>query len=97
MAKFLVTSGSKFNPMSYDEIIKPLAQATEAHKETQAAYDELAANAESIGQMIGDGPGSEKSRKLYNDYITSMNSYIDDLYENGYSVNAMLILCRTTP
>lgn len=89
MAKFLVTSGSKFDPMSYDEIIKPLAQATEVHKETQAAYDELAANAESIGQMIGTGPGSEHARKMYDDYMNSMNSYIDDLYENGYSVSAM--------
>lgn len=89
MAKYLVTSGSKFEPMSYDDLVKPLMQATEAHKETQAAYDELAANAESIGQMIGTGPGSDNARAMYENYMTSLNSYVDDLYKNGYDISAM--------
>lgn len=88
MARYLVTSGSKFEPYSYDELVKPLAQATEAHKETQAAYDELAANAESVGALIGEGPENEMAKKMYDDYSQMLDGYIDDLSNNGYGMNA---------
>lgn len=88
MARYIITSGSKFEPYSYDELVKPLAQATEAHKETQAAYDELATNAGSIGQLIGDGEGSKEARAMYDNYMNSINGYIDELSENGYGINA---------
>ena len=89
MAKYLVTSGSKFNPYSYEQLVQPLAQATEAHMAAQNAYDELASNAGSVGDLIGEGKGSEKSRGIYNDYMTALDNYVNDLSENGYGVNAM--------
>ena len=36
MARYIVTSGTQFTPFTYDELVRPLAQMTEAHNEAQA-------------------------------------------------------------
>lgn len=86
MAKFLVTSGSKFEPYSYDELVKPLMQATEAHKQTQEVYDELAANAESVGALISKD--DVKAKQMYDAYSNTLDTYINDLQQNGYNISA---------
>lgn len=86
MAKYLTTSGSKFEPYSYDELVKPLVRATEAHRQTQEVYDELAANAESVGALISKN--DPRTQELFDSYSNTLDSYINDLQQNGYGLNA---------
>lgn len=94
MAKFLVTSGSKFTPFSYDDLVKPLAQMAEAHATTQTALDTLALEAGTLGSQIGEGEDTERSRKMYNDYMQQLQATADELYQNGYGAAAMRGLSR---
>ena len=44
MPKYLII-GSKFNPFSYQEMLAPVVQATQAHQGLEEAYGELASKA----------------------------------------------------
>lgn len=85
MAKYIVTSGAKFNPFSYDELVRPIAEATQAHNATQEQLDTLAMQAGSIASMIGTGKDNDRTRALYDSYMQKLNQVADELYNNGYS------------
>lgn len=85
MSKFLVTSGSHFTPFSYDELVKPLMYMQERHDAAQEQADTLAMQAGAIGAMLDDS--SPRSRKLYDDFMSSADSFVDDLMKNGYNRN----------
>lgn len=84
MARFLVTSGAKFTPFNYDELVKPLAQMAEAHANTQTALDTMAMEAGAIGAQIGNGDDTARSRALYDNYMKQLQSTADELYQRGY-------------
>ena len=88
MARFLLTSGAKFTPFEYDDLVKPLAQMTEAHSKTQEALDTLALEAGNIGSQIGNGADDARARALYQAYMDQVQQVSDDLYSHGYSIGA---------
>ena len=89
MAKFLLTSGAKFTPFTYDELVKPLAQMAEAHATTQTALDTMAMEAGSLAAQIGTGEGTERSRALYDNYMKQLQATADDLYKQGYGASSV--------
>ena len=88
MPKYLVTSGSHFEPFTYDELVKPVVAAQQAQDQTQQAYDALALDTESLRRYISDSEEDKETRALYDNYMDKLNEFQDDLYNNGYSPKA---------
>lgn len=87
MPKFLVTSGSYFQPFTYDELAKPIAQAVEAHNTTQDVYDQLSMETSALGRYISDNPGDSEAKMLYENYLSRLNSLQENLWNNGYNAS----------
>lgn len=87
---YLITSGSHFRPFTYDELVKPLAQMTEAQNTTQDEIDTLSMQAGAIGSMLGEE--DVRARQLYDGFMGDVDSFVDDLTENGYNANSRRML-----
>lgn len=87
MGRYLVTSGSKYQPFTYDELVKPLQQATDAYNAAQDAYDTFSAETSALGQYITDNPGDSKAKKMYDDYMLKLQTLQNNLYNNGYTAS----------
>lgn len=85
MAKYIVTSGSYFQPFSYDELAKPVAQAAEIHRSTQDVYDQISLEAEALRRYISDSPDDQEARKLYDGYMEKLSNLQNNLWSNGYN------------
>ena len=85
MPKFLVTSGSYFEPYTYDQLSKPVVQAVEAHSAAQDAYDQLSMETSSLGRYISDNPGDANAKLMYDSYLEKLNSLQSNLWNNGYN------------
>lgn len=83
MAKFIVTSGSHFTPYSYDELMKPVALAQAAYDATDDNYNKIAEDTASLQRYISDSPEDKEAKLLYNSYIDKLNSFRNDLWNNG--------------
>lgn len=87
MPKFLVTSGSYFQPYTYDELAKPIMQAVEAHNATQDVYDQLGMETAALGRYISDNPGDSDAKMIYENYLSRLNSLQENLWNNGYNAS----------
>lgn len=85
MPKFLVTSGSYFQPYTYDELAKPIMQTVEAHNAAQDVYDQLGMETSALGRYISDNPGDSDARIMYDTYLNQLNSLQESLWNNGYN------------
>ena len=85
MPKFLVTSGSYFQPFTYDELAKPIMQTVEAHNAAQDAYDALALDTEALRQYIEREPNSPEAKALYDTYTQQLSSLQNNLWTRGYN------------
>ena len=83
MSRFIVTSGSHFTPFSYDELVKPIAQYTEAYNTAQQEADTLAMQAGAIGSMLGNK--DVRTKEMF-------NSYMNDINNDNNSISIMIIL-----
>ncbi len=87
MPKFLVTSGSYFQPFTYDELAKPIMQTVEAHNAVQDAYDTLTTETAALRNYISENPDDTNARMMYNNYITKLESLQNNLWNNGYNAS----------
>lgn len=85
MPRFIVTNGSYFEPLSYEELVKPVAVAQEAQNSAEEAYATLGTEASALGQYISDNTGDVKAKALYDSYISRLNTLQDNLWKNGYN------------
>ena len=85
MPKFLVTSGSYFQPFTYDELSKPIMQTVEAHNAAQDAYDQLSMETSALGRYITENPDDVNAKRMYDSYLAKLNSLQDNLWNNGYN------------
>lgn len=85
MPKFLVTSGSYFQPFTYDELSKPVVQTVEAHNAAQDAYDQLSMETSALGRYITENPDDVNAKRMYDSYLAKLNSLQDNLWNNGYN------------
>lgn len=85
MAKFLVTSGSYFQPFTYDEMVKPLAQMAEAQNAAQDAYDALSMETAALEGYISQNEDDVEARALYDNYMKRLNTLQDNLWGYGYT------------
>lgn len=85
MAKYIVTSGSYFQPFSYDELAKPVAQAAEIHRATQDAYDQYDMEAEALRHYLDMEPEDSEARRMYDNYMAKLENLQNNLWSNGYN------------
>ena len=86
MARYIVTSGSNFEPFTYDQLVKPLQQMADAQNATQDAYDTIAAETSALRNYISaDGADDAMAREMYDNYVTKLNALQDNLWKNGYN------------
>ena len=85
MAKFIITSGSHYTPFTYDELVKPIQQMTDAQNASQDVYDELDLRSEALRNYISDNPEDKQARAMYDSYMTKLSTLQDNLWKNGYN------------
>lgn len=81
MAKVII-NGAQFRPFTMDELLKPLALATEEHHRIQDQYDAMAQEA-SFWDLILPKDESSKSRQAYQSYMDDMQAQVNALNESG--------------
>ena len=87
MPRFLVTSGSYFEPFTYDELSKPVMQTVEAHNAAQDSYDTLTSETEALRQYLMREPEDSEARRLYDNYVQRLTTLQDNLWKNGYNAS----------
>ena len=83
MPRYIVTSGSHFEPFSYQELMTPLAQLQSEHNAAQEQYTSLGEQAGLLEQYITDNPDDSEARALYDNYQTKLSRLQEDLWNNG--------------
>jgi len=82
---YLVTSGSHFRPFTYDELVKPLAQMTEAQNAAADQYEAVAMETDALAQYLESEPEDSRARMLYDAYRNRLKTLQDNLWANGYN------------
>jgi len=85
MGKYLVTSGSYFEPFTYEQLNAPIREMAEAHRTTQDAYDQISLEAEALRQYISDAHGDERAKAMYDSYMDKLSALQNNLWSNGYN------------
>lgn len=85
MPNILIGYKGKFEPFSFDELLKPVAYATEQQDAYEQAYNTLGDSADAIGASLNpNDPGSQKAFEIYNNYTTQLNDARDALLQNSF-------------
>lgn len=88
MSRYVVTSNSYFEPFSYDEMVKPIAQMTEAQNAAQEAYDQLSMGTEALRNYISyDGADDAEARAMYNNYMAQLQTLQNNLWDRGFNTS----------
>ena len=72
----------KFRPFSYEEMVRPLEQATIAHREIEDAYGQLNMEANTVESMINSETDPESARR-YQAYADNLRQQADNLAKYG--------------
>ncbi len=83
MARFIATSGSYFDPMSYEELAKPLDYAQERHDKAADAYEALSAETSALERYISQNEDDVQARALYDNYMKKLNTLQTNLWTSG--------------
>lgn len=78
----ILSNSAKFNPYTFDEMLKPIAIAAEAYNKTQEGLIDLGSKAELMKQYVAENPNSSYASK-YADYINEIEKQADSLNTIG--------------
>lgn len=84
MAATILNVGSKFNPLSFDEMVKPYLMYKQEADKTEAAINDYTEKGDVIGSLIDSNRDTEASA-LYNQFNEAAQSAITNFYNNGYT------------
>lgn len=86
MAANVLTIGSKFNPLSFDEIAKPLIMYKQEADKLEEEMNKYEEQGDVIGSLIN--PTSDiEANKLYTTFKNNAISATNDFYNNGLNSN----------
>lgn len=88
MAGAYLTIGAKYRPFSYDELIRPVAMATEMHNKIDEQYAALQEKA-GVWENLANKETDPESYKKYKDYSDSLKAQAEDLAKNGLNPQSM--------
>lgn len=78
---------SRFKPFTYDDFMKPILLATQAHRELEDAYSTLSSDTEELEKML-DANRDKMSYATYQNYIKQVNALADELNQKGLTANS---------
>lgn len=81
MARYL-TINSKFNPITFEERVKPLLLYKEEYEKQEEALNKMLEDSQSLASLANSPQDSDIYRQ-YQDYQNSLNGLIDNLTNNG--------------
>ena len=84
MANYSLILDTKFKPFSYQEMLAPVAAATQAHQALEDAYGELSAQAKTWGQYADEQTDPE-TYKMYKTYADDLEMQAEQLMRYGLS------------
>lgn len=82
MANYSLILDTKFKPFSYQEMLAPVAAATQAHQALEDAYGELSAQAKTWGQYADEQTDYE-TYKMYKTYADDLEMQAEQLMRQG--------------
>lgn len=96
MASIVLTNNAQFKPYSFDEMLKPLAMATQEYNAIEQGIAELGSKADLMRMYANEQPDS-KVANMYNTYANDLDKQAEDLAKYGLnpaSRNSLLGLKR---
>lgn len=78
----VLTNSAKFNPYTFDEMLKPLAMAAEAYNTVQSGIEELGAKVDLMKMYANEVPDS-KTADMYNSYAKDLEKQASILAKHG--------------
>lgn len=82
MANYSLVIGSKYSPFTFDELLKPALLATEAHREIEEQYSELAAKS-NVWEEIANEQTDPYAYNMYKKYSNDLKNQADILATQG--------------
>lgn len=82
MAATILTVGSKFNPLSFDEMAKPLMMYKQEADKIETAINDYTEKGDVIGSLINPQQDIQASN-IYNKFRNEAQSATDSFYNNG--------------
>lgn len=82
---------TQFNPFTYDELVKPLADYGKAYKEAEDVYTTLSSQTEAFKDMVNQNINSE-AYNMYKGYSDDLNKALDDFSKGMTSSNRSKLL-----
>lgn len=87
MANYSLVLNTKFKPFSYQEMLAPVAAATQAHQELENQYGELSAKA-SIWEEMANEQTDPHAYKMYKTYASDLERQAEQLAREGLSTSS---------
>ena len=84
MARIVLTNNAKFRPYSFDEMLKPLAMATQEYNAIEEGIAELGSKADLMRMYANEEPNS-KVANMYNTYANDLDKQAESLARQGLS------------
>jgi hypothetical protein len=78
----MLTSNAQFRPFSYDEIVKPLIQQTQAQQDIENQYGDLSTQA-NVWKGLANQQTDPKAYATYSNYADQLAQARDSLVSNG--------------
>lgn len=82
MANIVLTNNAKFTPYTFDEMLKPLAMATQEYNAIEEGIAELGSKADLMRMYANEEPDSEWSKK-YTQYANDLDKQAESLAKYG--------------
>ena len=75
---------TQFNPLTYEELVKPIVDYEKAYKEVEDAYSTLAEQTDAFSNIINQS-NSPDAYNMYKEYSDALNTAIDD-FSQGMTI-----------
>lgn len=85
MGRFIVTSGTHFDPISFEQMGQMITNANQKYETTDDAYSEIASDTEALERYISDNPNDSKAKEIYDSYKDRLSTLQENLWNNGYN------------
>ena len=87
MANYSLVIGSKFSPFTFEELLKPALMATQAHRELEDQYSELATKA-NVWEEMANEETDYYAYQMYKRYSDDLKAQADILATQGLTPNS---------
>lgn len=88
---FNLTLNTRFNPFTYDEMVKPLLQYKQEYDKTQEDYENLLALTEDLNSVVNRGD-SPLAAETYGNYSNNLNDIVTDFSKGMTASNRGALL-----